>query len=88
MTDQEKFIQQIKSYRDYWLALENKTTKEILDGAIFSLLVMIDGDSSANDFHPLKIIDTETGKRLDCGYLHDLFCQALRTDRQTNTAES
>ena len=88
MTDQEKFIQQIKSYRDYWLALEDKTAEEILDGAIFSLLVMIDGYSSVNDFHPLKIIDTETGKRLDCGYLHDLFCETLKADRQTKAAES
>lgn len=73
MNEQEKFIQQIRSDRDYWLEQTNRTTEEIVDGVLFSLLVMIDGDSSTNDFHSLKIIDTHTGKRIDCGYLHELY---------------
>lgn len=73
MNEHEKFIQQIKSIRDYWLKQSNKTTEEVVDGVIFSLLVMIDGDSAINDFHSLKVIDTHDGKRLDCGYLHELF---------------
>ena len=82
MNEQAKFIQQIKSERDYWLELSQKTTVVIVDGVIFSLLVMIDGDSATNDFHRLKIIDTHNGKRLDCGYLHELFCAALKGDKQ------
>lgn len=73
MNEQEKFIAQIKSDRDYWLEQEGKTTKEIIDGVLFSLLVMIDGDSATNDFHRIKVIDTENGKRIDCGYLHELY---------------
>lgn len=74
MKEQEEFIAQIKSDRSYWLEQKKeKTTEEIVDGVLFSLLVMIDGDSATNDFHRLKIIDTHTGKRLDCGYLHELY---------------
>lgn len=73
MTEQEKFIQQIKSNIDYWLNQSGKTTEEIVNGVVFSILVMIDGDSAINDFHRLKIIDTHNGNRIDCGYLHELF---------------
>lgn len=83
MTEQEKFIQQVKGIRDYWLELPGKTTEDAVDGAIFSLLVMVDGCSGMNDFHSLKIIDTQTRKRLDTGCLHDMFCAALRADKQT-----
>lgn len=83
MTEQEKFIQQIKGIRDYWLELPGKTTEDVVDGAIFSLLVMVDGCNGMNDFHSLKIIDAQTRKRLDNGCLHDMFCAALRADRQT-----
>lgn len=70
---QEKFIQALKTIRDYWLSLSGKTTEEIVDGVLFSTLVMIDGDSSANDFHALTIIDREAKARIDCGSLHDLY---------------
>ena len=70
---QEKFIQALKTIRDYWLSLSGKTTEEIVDGVLFSTLVMIDGDSSANDFHALTIIDREAKERIDCGSLHELY---------------
>lgn len=73
LKNQKEFIQQTKEIRDYWLSLPDKSTKEVVDGVLFSLLVMIDGDSGQNDFHRLKITDSETGDRLDCGYLHDLY---------------
>ena len=38
---QEKFIQALKTIRDYWLSLSGKTTEEIVDGVLFSTLVMI-----------------------------------------------
>ena len=42
--------------RDYWLSL-NKNTEETLNGFIFSLFSMIDGESGSNDFHHLIIKD-------------------------------
>ena len=40
---QEKFIQGIKTIRDYWLSLPDKTAEEIVDGVLFSTFVMFDG---------------------------------------------
>ena len=77
---QEKFIQGIKTIRDYWLSLPDKTAEEIVDGVLFSTFVMFDGDSSANDFHALAIIDRETNERIDCGHLHELYFKASVAD--------
>ena len=73
MSKQEQFISQLKDIKNYWLSLPDKTAEEVVDGTLFSLLVMIDGDSSTNDFHALQITDSETKKRIDCGYLHELY---------------
>lgn len=73
MNKQEQFIKQIKDIKNYWLSLPNKTTEEVVDGVLFSLLVMIDGDSGMNDFHALEIIDTEDDKSISCGYLHEYY---------------
>lgn len=73
MNEQEKFIQALREIKEYWLSVPHKTTEEIVDGVLFSTLVMIDGDSSTNDFHALEITDSETKKRIDCGYLHELY---------------
>lgn len=73
MDKQEEFINQIKNIKNYWLSLPDKTTEEVVDGVLFSLLVMIDGDSGMNDFHALSIIDTEDGQHIDCGYLHEFW---------------
>lgn len=71
---QANFLNGIRAIRDYWLSLPEKTSDEmIVDGVIHSILVMIDGDSSVNDFHSLQIKDSETQERIDCGYLHDLY---------------
>ncbi len=70
---QMEFIQCLKEIKDYWMSQPDKTTEEIVNGVLFSTLVMIDGDSSANDFHALHITDNETGERIDCGYLHELL---------------
>ena len=74
MTKQEEFISQLKDIKNYWLSLPDKTAEEVVDGVLFSLLVMIDGESGMNDFHALEIIDTEDEQQIDCGYLHELFC--------------
>lgn len=76
---QEKFIQGIKTIRDYWLSLPDKTAEEIVDGVLFSTFVMFDGDSSANDFHALAIIDRETNERIDCGHLPRVIFQGVRS---------
>lgn len=73
MNKQEQFINQIKDIKNYWLRQSTRTTEEIVDGVLFSLLVMIDGDSGMNDFHPLEIIDTVDGQQIDCGYLHEFY---------------
>ena len=75
MTKQEEFISQLKDIKNYWLSLPNKTTEEVVDGVLFSLLVMIDGESGMNDFHALEIIDTEDEQQIDCGYLHEIYCR-------------
>ena len=73
MTKQKQFINQIKDIKNYWLKQSTRTTEEIVDGILFSLLVMIDGDSGMNDFHALQIIDTKDGQQIDCGYLHEFY---------------
>ena len=73
MNKQEQFIEQIKTIKDYWLRQPNLTTEDTIDGVLFSLLVMIDGDSSANNFRALEIIDTEDDESISCGYLHEFY---------------
>lgn len=73
MSKQEQFIEQIKDIKNYWLRQKTRTTEEIVDGVLFSLLVMIDGDSGMNDFHALEIIDTEDDESISCGYLHEYY---------------
>ena len=50
----------------------NKNTEETLDGFIFSLFSMIDGESGSNDFHHLIIKDKGTVLNND-NYLHELW---------------
>ena len=61
----------VTDLRDYWLSL-NKNTEETLDGFIFSLFSMIDGESGSNDFHHLIIKDEGTILNND-NYLHELW---------------
>lgn len=76
MSPQEKFINNLKTIKEYWTSLPGKTSEEVADGIIFSILVMIDGDSGTNDFHFLEIKDGETQERIDCGYLHEIYSRA------------
>lgn len=73
MSPQEKFVNNLKTIKDYWISLPDKTSEEVADGIIFSILVMIDGDSGTNDFHSLEIKDEESKERIDCGYLHEIY---------------
>ncbi len=71
-----KLFNGIDMIKNYWLNL-GKNSEDTLNGFIHSLLVMFDGDSSANDFHHLIIMDGETALNTD-DYLHELwvgYCQ-------------
>lgn len=79
LSEQEIFIENLKDIKKYWSSVKFKcqdmTTDEVIDGVIFSILVMIDGDSAATDFHRLTITNSRNGKRIDCGNLHELYRQ-------------
>lgn len=75
MSAQQRFINALKTIKEYWTSLPNKSSEEVADGIIFSILVMIDGDSGSNDFHSLEIKESETQERIDCGYLHEIYCR-------------
>lgn len=80
MSAQEKFVNSLKTIKGYWTSLPNKSSEEVADGIIFSILVMIDGDSGSNDFHSLEIKDSQTQERIDCGYLHEIYCDEVKSD--------
>lgn len=73
MSEQEIFIENLKDIKKYWASVTDITVDEAIDGVIFSILVMIDGDSAATDFHRLTITNSRNGKRIDCGNLHELY---------------
>jgi len=83
MTEKE-LIQAMKTNRDYWLEIAkgkgiNHETYEIIkdaiNGTIFSMFVMVDGDSGLNDFKPIKLVSS--GKIINDSNteLHDLWCK-------------
>ena len=59
------FLNALYDIAEYWKDKEDATF-----GTIFSVLVMFDGDSSANDFERLEIKGISNNK-----YLHDEFCR-------------
>ena len=80
MKEAKNFIEQVLDTRDYWLEQE-KGTKETLDGFIFSLLSMIDGESGINDCHSIELKDEKTGVVINKGiYLHEVLV-ASKEDR-------
>ena len=68
--------------RDYWLGL-NKTTEDTLDGFIFSLFSMIDGESGCNDFHHIILKDGKTVLNKD-DYLHELWVGYCQENEDSN----
>lgn len=74
MEKEKEFIKQILTIRDYWLGVHPNDTKEAVDGFIHSLLVMFDGDSGANDFHFIQLVDTVEMETINDRYpLHEIF---------------
>jgi len=78
----KQFVENLKETGEYWLNYENKGKEKVLNGALFSTLVLIDGDSGANDFHTLSLIDTKLGKEVTCGYLHEYLSPDLAGQNQ------
>lgn len=81
MKKEKQFIYNILALRDYWLKEERAiTTKDKLDGFIFSLLAMLDGESGLNDFHYIKLYDAQTKKYINDGniFLHETLCAIER----------
>jgi len=73
METDKQFIGDILTLRNYWLRQSNDP-KEVVDGFIHSLLVMFDGDSGFNDFHPIQLTDTTTKEPInDQRPLHEVF---------------
>lgn len=85
----KEFLESITSYRDYWLNLDDEVieksckftgenpTEYRMNGLIFSLLVMIDGDSSLNNFkhYNLKYGGKTINKDI---YLHENIFKFLK----------
>ena len=85
----KEFLESIASYRDYWLNLDDEVVEKSckftnensleyrMNGLIFSLLVMIDGDSSVNNFkhYNLKYGGKTINKDI---YLHENIFKFLK----------
>lgn len=72
MDKRQEFLQQIKTYIDFW-DKHDTDKKDCLDGLAFSILVILDGESSINAFSVRPIL--ENGEEGDdiAGGLHDDF---------------
>lgn len=68
----EIFLSQARQIAFYWANVKEHTDSEKINGAIFSILAMIDGVSSP--FIPMFISFEEDGEPFnDDVYLHDMF---------------
>ena len=73
MKKAQELIEQINAIKDYWLE-QGKDKKTTLEGFIFSLLSMIDGESGINDCHSIELKDEKTGIVINKGiYLHEVL---------------
>ena len=66
----KEFLECLLDECEYW-----KDKPDSVYGVVFSILVMIDGHSSVNDFKSIEIKGITNS-----GYLHEDFC-ALRRER-------
>ena len=73
----KEFLEQLIMLRDYWLSL-NKSNEDTLDGFIFSLCAMFDGESGMNDFKHITL--TTHGHKVSINeddYLHEQYFNVL-----------
>ena len=84
MEKAKEFIEQLIELKKYWVNQHPTNSEEAVDGFIFSFLVMCDGDSGMNDFHPLTIFDTIDEQPMDDGMpLHEQY-SAIRDNEGGN----
>jgi len=84
MTEKE-FLLALSDIADYWekCPIATPETDNIhtrINGAIFSILVLIDGDSSLNDFRKLQVVSYISKTPITTGEteLHDLWCKLTK----------
>ena len=81
----KEFLEQLIEIRNYWLnygrdAKGNKLKKpeDILDGFIFSLCAMIDGESGINNFNHIMLSNNYSNRRInEHDWLHEHYHQVL-----------
>lgn len=71
-----KFLKHINHLGDYWTKADVPEDQKV-HGALFSVLVLLDGGSG--DFSGFKLINKETGTDISVGYLHELKNQYNET---------
>lgn len=70
---QAEFIAECRRIADDWGKATHCPFKAA-SGAIFTLLVMLDGESERNLFNPVLLVDLNSGRAInDDGPLHDDF---------------
>lgn len=76
--DAKKFLEQLIQIRDYWLA-NGKSTEDVLDGFIFSLCAMFDGESGINDFNRVMLSNNYSNFKLnEKDWLHEHYYSVLK----------
>ena len=81
----KEFLEQLIAIRDYWLtngrdAQGNKLEKpeDILDGFIFSLCAMIDGESGLNNFNHIMLSNNYSNFKMnEHDWLHEHYHRVL-----------
>lgn len=78
-----EFIEQLCHLKNYWLNTQN-SEEDKLNGFVFSLLTMIDGDSGMNNFHHLKLFDNNSQQFINGGnvWLHEMFYSIERAVKE------
>jgi hypothetical protein len=76
---QSEFVEQVYSIIDYWHNLPGKTILERIEGAMFSTLVIFDGESGDLPPFAVRPVDEDGNEGYDiAGYLHEVFCHKRR----------
>jgi hypothetical protein len=78
-----EFVEQVYNIIDYWHDLPGKTILERIEGAIFSTLVIFDGESGGLPPFAVRPIDEDGNEGADiAGYLHEVFCHKQREKQE------
>jgi hypothetical protein len=78
-TSRDEFVEQIGDILDYWHDLPGKTVRERMEGAVFSILVILDGENGTLPPYVVRPLDENGNEGEDiAGCLHELFCHKRR----------